>query len=487
MRRVCAFLLLLLLPACSQAQTQPAPQPRALTLIHVTVVSFTGAPAQPDMTVVIAGDRITALGKTGKLKPPRNAQVVDATGKFLIPGLCDMHVHLTMGGSSALPVFVANGVTCVRDMGGDIALVNDWRQQIAAGSLLGPRIKAAGPVLESPRFLQMLERIAGAVEPPFGELLKREISTRVGVPAASDAATIIASLKEQGADIIKFRTHASPEIFFALVKEARAAGLPLVGHEPAGVSLLEASDAGQRSIEHVFSSPALPKFSAEERAALGKRFVQNGTWLVPTLITNRTTRLTPDSEVAAIIDDTAGTRDPRRKYVSAGLVAYWRLHRFLDRFESPQDWKAIHANAVELLREMHRAGVGLLAGTDFGARIIFPGFSLHDELALLVEEIGMSPLAALQTATLHPAKFFGSQEMAGSIEKGKLADLVLLDADPLDDIRNTRKIHAVVLGGRYLPRSELDKLLASAQAAAGVRSSAHSDPGWLRSVTLTGR
>ncbi len=455
-----ALCLALATQLCAAPPLEPTAKP--LVIAHVTVIDMTGATPQPHMTVVVTGDRIAALGKTGKIKIPKGAQVVDARGKFLIPGLWDMHVHLGMCGEACLPLFVANGVTSVRDLGGDLDQIKAWRKQMAAGTLLGPRIKAAGPVLENPRFLQVIERLAAALGPQ-GELLKREAAMRMGVGSAEDAARTIESLKQRGVDVIKFRTHASPEVFLAIAREAKRAGLPLAGHEPMGVSLKEASDAGQSSIEHALFSPLLPEFTPEERSELARHLFENGTWLVPTLISGRTTRLLTPEEMDAAIEDVRGERDARRKYVPDGLVDWWRLHRTLDQFESPLDWRAAYARALDELRAMHQAGVGFLAGTDFGARLVYPGFSLHDELALLVDEIRMTPLAALQAATLNAAKFFNLQDSLGTVENGKLADLVLLDANPLEDIRNTQKIRAVVLNGRYLDRAALDLLTTAAR------------------------
>jgi len=440
-------------------------RPRPLAFTHVTVVDATGAGPQAEMTVVVSGNRITALGKTSKVKIPKGAQVVNARGKFLIPGLWDMHVHLGMCGEACLPTFVACGVTGVRDLGGNLDQIKTWRKQMADGTLLGPRVKAAGPVLENPHFLQVIERLAAALGPQ-GELLKREAAIRIGVGSAEDAARAIESLKQQGVDVVKFRTVASPEVFLAIAREAKRVGLPLAGHEPMGVSLMEASDAGQSSIEHALFSPLLPEFTAEERGELARHLLENGTWLVPTLISGRTTRLLTPEEMDAAIQDVRGEHEPRRKYVPNGLADWWRLHRTLDQFESPLDWRGAYAHALDELRTLNKADVGFLAGTDFGARLVYPGFSLHDELALLVEEVGMSPLAALQSATLNAARFFGLQDSLGTIEKGKVADLVLLDANPLEDIRNTQKIRAVVLNGRYLDRAALDELLAEAAATA---------------------
>lgn len=467
MRTAEVVLLVLAVSLSALAQVSP---PGTLVLKNVTVIDATGAPPQPGMTVVIAGDRITAVQKARKARVPKGARVVDAKGKFLLPGLWDMHVHLIMGGEESLPLFLANGVTSVRDMGGDFAVLKKWREQVAAGTLVGPRIKTAGPILESPRFLQILEYLATQLEPPFGDLLQQVIATRRALPGAEAAESVVQALAVEGVDFLKVRSAASPEDFFALAAAAKRAHLRLTGHAPEVVSLAEASKVELGSLEHVLIvSPTPPEFTAKDWEAISARFVEHGTWLDPTLIADQTTRLTPDATVAAMIEDTAGALDPRRRYVPTRLVDFWRLHRRLDQFEGPLDWAAIHRAGVEHFRALHRGGVGFLAGTDFGARLIYPGFSLHDELQLLVKEIGLTPMEALQSATLNPARFFGLEDSLGTIAPGKIADLLLLDANPLEDIGNTKKIAAVVVAGKFLDRPALDALLAQAEKV-GARS-----------------
>lgn len=464
MRRI-VWLVLLVLATTLSSLAQASPS-GTLVLKNVTVIDATGAAPQPGMTVVVSEGRIVAVAK--KPRRPKGAQVINAKGKYLIPGLWDMHVHLIMGGEESLPLFLANGVTSVRDMGGELAVLKKWRAQVAAGTLVGPRIKTAGPILESPRFLQILEYLATQLEPPYGELLKQVVATRKALPGPEAAEAMVQSLASEGVDFIKVRSVATPETFFALAAAAQQANLRLTGHTPEVLSLAEVSETEVGSLEHVLEvSPSPPEFTPKDWEAISAGFVKHHTWLTPTLIADQTTRLTPDASVAAVIEDTAGALDPRRRYVPARLVDFWRLHRRLDAFEGPLDWAAIHRRGVEHFRALHRGGVGFLAGTDFGARLIYPGFSLHDELALVVKEIGLTPMEALQSATRNPARFFGLEDSLGTIAPGKLADLVLLEANPLEDISNTKKIAAVVVGGKLLDRPALDALLAQAQKAGG--------------------
>jgi imidazolonepropionase-like amidohydrolase len=215
-----ALILFGLITEAPAARSQRASSVGALALTRVTVIDATGAPARPKMTVVIAGGRIAAIGENGKTPIPKGARVIDASGKYLIPGLWDMHVHLAKAGENALPLFIANGVTGVRDMGGDAAMVLKWRDEIGAGKRLGPRIKAAGPILESARNVERMKR-EGTVEPVD--------RFRIGVAGPDEAENVVERVVKMGVDFIKIRTVASPETYRAIAAAARKRNLALVG------------------------------------------------------------------------------------------------------------------------------------------------------------------------------------------------------------------------------------------------------------------
>lgn len=446
------LVLLILIPTSLFGQTRV--QRNSLVFTHVTIIDATGAPAQSDMTVVITGDRITGLGKTGKIRVPKGAQVVDGIGKFLIPGLWDMHVHLSITTEPTLPAFIANGVTGVRDMGGDVSQIDGWRKSIAAGLLIGPRIVRAGPLVDGP---------------------KKTAMYRLTVNTPTEARQAVVSLKQQGVDFIKVHNRVPRDAYFALAEECRRQGITFVGHIPRGTSAEEASEAGQKSIEHTETlieaaafqqgstakSPeqALDTYTAERRQVLFALFVKNGTWYCPTLIEYNNFAFETDPSV---LDD------PRQKYLAPVTKEYIEKFFPIPPRNTPVEQyaprRAIYQRLLGLVGEMQRAGVGILAGTDPPARGVFPGFSLHDELALLVRA-GLTPMEALQAATRNPAKFLGKLDSFGTIEKGKIADLILLEANPLEDIKNTRRISGVVVGGRLLGASELQSMLAGVEAA----------------------
>jgi imidazolonepropionase-like amidohydrolase len=470
MKKLLLLLLLMALPA------RPSPQaPRPLVFTHVTVIDMTGAPPSLDLTVVITGNRITELGKSGAVHAPEGAQVVDATGKFMIPGLWDMHVHWLH--KDYVPLFVANGVTGIRIMWGS-PFHHQWRHEIEQGALLGPRMAIASAIVDGPK----------PIWPG---------SLAVGSDAEGRQAVIRS--KQEGADFIKVYSRLPREAYFAIADEAKKQGIPFAGHVPESVSVAEASDAGQKSIEHFtsfleacstreeelrksradawanlpegqkFPSRAslrplsrlmLDTFSPEKANALFTRLARNHTWQCPTLTAQRN---------MAFIKDPAIHNDPRVKYMPPEIASGWDPagdFRLKDRTEEDFDLaRSVYRKLTTLVAPMRRAGVEFLAGTDAINPYCFPGFSLHDELKLLVEA-GLSPMEALQAATLNPARFLDKEKDLGTVEKGKIADLVVLDANPLEEIGNSRKIDAVVLDGKLLPKAELQKILADIEALA---------------------
>ena len=445
-----------------------------LVIERVTVIDATGKPAQPDMTVVVERDRITAIGPWKKTKIPKNAHVVDGTGKFLIPGLWDMHVHGTTTGEAAQNylLYLANGVLGVRDMNGPPD-AHAWRAQHAAFDGPSPSIYLAGPIVDGPK--------------PMGP-------GHIAIANAAQGREVVAQQQQNGADFIKVYSFLPRDIYLAIADEARKRGFPFVGHVPIGVKAGEASDAGQKSIEHLtqvaagcsseeeaiiaqgtalLAGPPMgpnqnPRFLSEQRAfetydgakaeALFAVFVKNGTWQVPTLISLQAILRLNEGRIV----------DERLKYVRKNVRASWTDAKNSPLFKdmTPEGWLAsgrVFDQNMKLVGRMYRAGVGILAGTDTPWYYCPAGFSLHDELALLVQA-GLPPMAALQASTSNAARFMGQLDYRGTVETGKIADLVLLDRNPLADIHNTRSIRAIVLNGKFMPRTTLDSMLVDAEA-----------------------
>ena len=436
---------------------------------HVGVIDVDAGIVRRDQTVVITGRSISAVGPFGETRVPAGARVLDSRDRYLIPGLWDMHVHVAMAGRQSLPVFVANGVTGVRDMGGDIGSVRAWRDSVRARSIIGPRIRVPGPIIEGARWREAVIQLYRGAGDEDGA---KRIAERIGVSSPDDAQRAVDSIAALGGEFVKVRTGSGAATFYAILRAARARGLHVVGHAPTQVPMAAASDSGMGSIEHSFfgvldgrGGMELDSMPPLERRALFERFVRNGTAVTPTLVAGRGFRLTPDDVVLAIAADSLGRLDPRRRYATRELAQHWRGQIGLKRFETPVDWAANNRSKLRDLREMVAAGVPILAGTDVGAPLVFPGFSVHDELELLVREGGMTPAQALRAATLAPAIVLGATDSLGTIAPGKLADLVLLSASPLDNIRNTTTIQAVVADGRVVLRPALDSLFATAASS----------------------
>jgi imidazolonepropionase-like amidohydrolase len=442
-------------------------QESILAIIHVNLIDATGAPVQADMTVIVQGKQILQLGKSASTTVPKAARVVDGRGKYLIPGLWDMHVHEIFGAwlpedEKITPVlFVANGVTGVRDMGGDLEPLKKWRARIAEGKLLGPRMIIAGPMLDGPI-------------PQF--------PSSAPVKDAAEGRRIVDELQKNGADFIKIQSLIPRDGYFAAADEARKLGIVFAGHVPDKVRATEASNAGQKSIEHLtgvfegcstvedelMAAPRGPgrgrflsTYDPERAKALIALFLKNQTWQVPTLYWERGEWL---------IEQTNSGPDPLEKYAPvAWRDRTWPMFtRDISKGWSTDpvaDREKFFQAELKMVGEMNRAGVPILAGTDTAAGVrVYPGFSLHDELELLVRA-GLTPMEALQAATLNAGKYLDLPD-TGTIEKGKRADLVLLDSNPLVDIKNTRTIQSVVLAGRYFSRTDLDHLLHQVEEAA---------------------
>jgi imidazolonepropionase-like amidohydrolase len=440
--------------------------PPTLAITHVNVIDTTGAPPRPDMTVIVRDGRIVEVGKSDAVHASAGALTVQATGKYLIPGLWDMHVHTVFGDwlprdeKVVLPLFVANGVTGVRDMGGDLDVLKEWRSGVAAGRLLGPRMYIAGPMLDGP-------------VPRF--------PSSAPVANAADGRRVVDDLKARGVDFIKIQSLIPRDGYFAAADEAKKLRMVFVGHVPDAVRASEASNAGQKSIEHftgifegctsieddLIKGPKglglnVKNYDPTRAKAMIALMAKNQTWQVPTLVWERGQWL---------VDDIDLSHDPLTKYAPSS----WKDHTwpmFVSDIKKDMDTDPLPVRKkfvqmeLDMTLAMFRAGVPFMAGTDTAAGVhIFPGFSLHQELVLF-QRAGLTPMQALQTATLNPAKFMGRTADLGTIEKGKLADLVLLDANPLKDIANTQKIRGVVLAGRYFDRPALDRMLRGAEKAA---------------------
>ena len=481
-------LSLLALAACASPRAS-APPAADLAFVGVTVVDPRSGSLLPDRTVLVDGDRIQAVGPSARVRVPPGARVVDAGGKYLIPGLWDMHAHLTLNPATDridIPLLVANGVTGVREMVSDcpewswlrdragtdcLERLRGWQREIERGAMVGPRLLALGGWPINGR---------GGLPDEAPAFFRAETAEQGLELARYNAA--------RGVDFVKVYSGIPREGFIALAREAQRLGLGVAGHEPIALSAIDASNAGQKSFEHarVFLFNCFPGAEEFRRASadLGgvdtrwrrrmvdeydpaacagvfRAFARNGSAYVPTHLTRK---------FDAFADDSAYRHDPRSKYIPAAQWEAWNgdAEGMIESDSSRAGRRAMmdfYTKGLEITGAAYRAGVTVMVGTDSGDSYVFPGFAVHDELGELVKA-GLTPAEALKAATWTGAEFLGRTADFGTVEPGKLADLVLLDANPLADIASTRRISAVVLDGRYLDRAALDALLAGAESAA---------------------
>lgn len=440
----------------SSSGTDGAPRP-TLAIENVALVDVINGRLDAPRTVLCEEGKIAAIGGPGVVSIPAGALRIDGRGCYLTPGLIDMHVHLFNNASQrppnewAFPLFVANGVTAVREMRTapeQVALVNEWRERIDKGELIAPRIVAAG-----------IAAGAGSVE-----AARREVR----------------EAKAAGADFIKVFSEVPEPRWRAILEEARAVGMPVCGHIPAEVSAVASAEAGQRSNEHLMQ--LYEACSAREAEFLDARKELNGEQLVR--LRDAQEHEVLDSFDQRVCDRAAAAlAGSRQVQVPTLVLPYFEAHGDRVKFRDDPRWQSLrldeqarwtrifaetkdHDSSLaarrwevsrELVRTLHKAHVPILTGTDTPMPLVYPGSSLHKELELLVD-CGLSAAEAIRAATIAPAEFLGLGESYGSIATGKRADLVLLEADPLSDIRHTQRIRAVVLDGRWLPRRELDAL-----------------------------
>jgi imidazolonepropionase-like amidohydrolase len=429
---------------------------------NVTVISMVPAAPAALATVIVRDGKTAEIGPPARIRVPDGATVVDGTGKYLIPGLFEMHAHTSKSRASSLGLYVVHGVTTLRDQGSEHAEVLHWRREVRAGTRVGPRMLIAGPYLESLRNIERMRR-----DPPESRVEPFE-RARIPVGTPADARRIIDSLAGLELDHFKIRTVQDRETYLALASAAHARGKRLTGHVVSASPALFL-EAGQDGVDHGFPT-TLDSLPREERMAFWRTLAQRDVGVVPTLVTVTESVFRPLPYFRALVSDSTPAAHPLRPYLSAFLVLDWREQADEVTPQRLEYFRGAWPIILKHTREMREAGVRLMAGSDVAVLNVFPGSSLHEELRLLVDSVGMSPLEALAGATRRPAEWLGLADSVGTIAPGKVADLVLLDADPLANITNTRRISAVVLRGRVFRRGDLDGLLASVAAMPDLRT-----------------
>lgn len=407
-----------------------------LIINNVTVIDATGAAPQPGISVKIIDGVIKSIDSIKGVTIPHGSTVIDASGMFLVPGLWDMHVHAHY--EFFLPLFIANGVTGVREMWG-IDIHHKWRQRIGEKGFISPRLYIASGVIDGDP-----PRLPGFTVVKNAEQARKEVNRFYTL----------------GSDFIKVYDSLSRDAYYAIADECKKLGITFVGHVPHSITISEAIRAGQKSIEHLFQFRPYVLNTNKNPEELYQLFRDNGTWSCPTIVVSRNYSYRKDRKEL--------DKD-RLVYFPKYLLDWWSYENDpISKNLSKQQWEEdqkYYENLKKYVTGMNKAGVRILAGTDTNNPYCFPGFSLHDELALLVEA-GLTPMQALQASTRSAAEFMGKLDTMGTVEEGKIADLVLLRANPLEDIHNTTKIEAVIFAGHLYDRKDLDEMLENAKRAA---------------------
>jgi hypothetical protein len=438
----------------------PALMGQTVAITDCTLIDTRDGVATAHSSIVVTGDRIAARGPTASTRIPAGARIVRASGKFVIPGLWDMHVHVGEIEEDWFPLYLANGLTGLREMAASESNAprqRQYQQDAASGRRLGPEL-----------FWTLFPMDAPAIDDD--RQARAEVARRAAM----------------GLSYIKIYNGLSRESYFAIADECRRRGLQMVGHIPDRISAREVSRAGQASVEHLDGvllacsrkeaearwmmqhnqnvwKMLLDTFDSAKADALIESFRAGGVWQTPTLVIFRIASLAEDQKLPG----GAPIQYARRDYLKA-----WPRDAREGPFGGLDAGSARRLLAVyqELVRRMDRRGVRILAGTDTPYAYCLPGFALHEELALLVEA-GLSPAAALRAATWNPAEFLHVNRNYGSLDPGKVADLVVLDANPLLAIANTKRIQAVVRRGRLIDAAALRLMLEGVRTEVGKNGS----------------
>jgi len=424
-------------------------------ITNVNLVDIENGAINPAKYVAIKGEKIAAIyNKEVALK--KSGQVIEGSGQYLIPGLWDMHAHFSLNHRFATPLLVANGITGVREMWGIMSTIKTIRQKVAADSLIAPDIYAAGDIIDG--------------DPPTWPW-------SASVKNKEEAEAEVIRQDNQGVDFIKIYSRLSEDCYQAIAQKSKELDLPFAGHLPHSMSIWDAIQMDQQSIEHMngvleacTDQPEelqnLTGKSKSEKAlflvrsfdqykfdSLANFLARSNTWICPTLSVLKFTSTMPDA---------SWMNDSRLKYLPEQIQKMWQPDKTNIDTSFFEAYEKMFQLQSSLTGKLAGKGVKILAGTDFPNSFCYPGFSLHDELQLMVEN-GLSPAMALKSATLNPAIFMGKEKEVGKIAEGYRSNLVLLKANPLEDIRNTKKINAVFIRGKYLNSADLNAFLEKAR------------------------
>ncbi len=416
---------------------------------NVTVIEGDSSLPIENTNIVIQADTIKEISDEIDLNSFQN--VIDGSGKYIIPGLWENHIHLSKVRSNALKLMVVNGITSVKDLGGEINELIRWKNQVQDGERIGPTIYMAGSYLESPsNYESMLERPVSTNVEPVRKM-------RRPVDGPEEAKNIVTELADLGVDLIKVRAVKDEETFIAIGQAARDHNLKLAAHTM-GLSLDDILESKVKSIEHFFI-PFLDEIPKEKRIEVFQKFADQEVAFAPNLTLFKDSELTQNEVIQAFLDDTANAEHPRRAYMSKYALKEWQEQLSQDRSEGRKDFfKRLLPTVIRDVKEMREAGVVILPSTDTAVVFLFPGEALIQEIIYYVELLGYTPAEALKAGAFDSAEWMGVEDRVGLIKPGFVADMVLLNKNPLENIENIKAIESVVLKGDYLDRKELDQI-----------------------------
>jgi len=435
----------------------PAGIETTVAFVNVNVVPMDSERLLEGQTVIVEEGRIADLGPSESIEVPTDAHVIDRAGMYLMPGLSDMHIHL-LGSENDLLLYLANGVTTIRDMGDGPPIYLDWRDQIVAGTRVGPNMWVWSPSI---RELEGLEAITNNLIPATGI---------VSANTPEDAEKLVARFKAQGYDGIKAKFVISSEIYEALVDSSARHGLPFDGHIPEDQFFCPNKEICQcedrmtcwndllsmevEAVAHTEELLRTIERSDESIHQAAQDVAEDGMWVSTTIALMHS--------IVDEINDLEGTLDemPDLKYVNP---SHFEREEWLPKTNpwperNLSEYMPYLTSLEKMLVALNEEGALLMAGTDSPVPLMVPGFALHDELGVMVD-LGFSPYDALRTSTFNPALYLNALDEFGTIEVGKRADLVLLEGNPLEDITNTRLIEGVMVRGRWYTRADLDVML----------------------------
>jgi imidazolonepropionase-like amidohydrolase len=419
----------------------------------VTIIDVENGIAVPGQTVIVVNDRIDKIGTLEKVGIPESAKIISGNGLYLMPGLVDAHVHFYDA-----PVFgrlmIANGVLLVRDTGMPNEYILKLRDELNRGETLGPEMISTGVILDG--------------NPPLIPLIS------LGINTVEEGRAAVRNQAEAGVDMIKVYSRLDRDVFFAILDEAEKVGLKVVAHLPESVYIEDAAAAGLASSEHfngfekviarLLEQPVnfnfrgqaadagyfqrLSEVNTQELQAVYQRIKASGMVICPTIVTFKT---------LTNIEPFLNGNFPHSEYISPGVMELWKS-LWTQQSNLPD---FIWQNWAQMVVDLNAAGIPLMVGTDLMLPGILPGYSVHEEMAIW-QQAGIPAADVLRSATIVPAQFMGLGDRLGSINEGKTASMVLVRADPLEEISNAQQIESVFLRGQYFSRQDLDRLLEEA-------------------------